>query len=123
MSFLGVLSEKLNKHNVPYDFMRWTSDLIYPYWVGEYNEVPTTYENGYKETNFILTGTTRNDWLELEEQKELIERIFPADGGFYFATEKGRGVIFYENAFPIPTGEADLKRMQINLKIKEWKVN
>ena len=123
MSVLGVFKTKMDVIKVPYEFMRWASELKYPYWVGEYQEVPTTFENGYKETTLILTGTTRNDWLELEDQKELIERTFSADGGFYFATENGRGVILYENAFPVPTGEMDLKRMQINLKIKEWKVN
>ena len=34
----------------------------------------------------------------------------------------GAGVaVFYGNASPVPTGDADLKRIQINLTIKEYK--
>lgn len=30
--------------------------------------------------------------------------------------------VFYDSAFPVPTGDGELKRIQINLSIKEWKV-
>lgn len=121
MSALGLIAKELNKIGIPYEFMRWTSNVQYPYWIGEYQEVPTDNESGYKETSFILTGTTRNSWLELEDQKEKIEQHFPTVGGLLFATENGRGAVFYENSIPVDTGEAELKRIQVNLVIKEWK--
>ena len=44
--------------------------------VGEYNEIESVNEDGLQETTFILTGTTRGSWLELEQDKEKIEQLF-----------------------------------------------
>lgn len=121
MSVLGIISNEMNSMNVPYEFMEWTSAVTYPYWVGEYSEVPTVTEDGCKETSLILTGTTKGSWLELEQTRALIEKHFPPVYGLRKSTDDGTVVIFYENSFPVPTGEADLKRIQINLQVKEWK--
>ena len=44
-------------------------------------------------------------------------------GGRVVTTESGSVVaIFYANSFDVPTGDAELKKMQINLMIKEWSV-
>ena len=120
---LGVVNNELQSIGVPYEFMRWTSsvDADDVYFVGEYSEIPTISEDGYKEINLMLTGTTRNSWLELEEYRAKIESHFPSVYGLRKQTDKGAMAIFYENAFPVPTGEADLKRIQINLLIKSWK--
>lgn len=105
---------------IPYEFMRWTSNITYPYWVGEYSEVATETEDGYEEYTFMISGTARDAWLELLNEAEKIKNHFPKHG-MRFATDDGAVVIFYENNFPVPTGEADLKRIQINLQIKAWK--
>lgn len=120
-SILGILATELNKIGVPYEFMQWTSVVEYPYWVGELTEVATINEDGYKEYTAMVTGTTKGSWLELEEARAIIENHFPSVHGFRIQTDDGTVVIFYENSFPIPTGEADLKRMQINLRIMQWK--
>lgn len=122
MSVLGIVNEELTSIGVPYEFMQWTSAVEYPYFVGEYTETPTVTEDGYKETTLILTGTTKGSWLELEQIRAKIENHFPAVCGLRKSTENGTVVIYYGNSFPVPTGEADLKRIQINLNIKEWKV-
>ena len=121
MSILGVIKSELNSIEVPYEFMRWTSDVVYPYWIGEYSETPSVTEDGYKETSFILTGTTKGNWLELEKQKQKIERHFPSIGGLRLSTDTGAVAIFYENSFPVDTGDAELKRLQVNLTVKEWR--
>lgn len=118
---LGVLYEELNSLGVPYEFMQWTSDVQYPYWVGEYSEVSTMSEDGYKETSLILTGTTKGSWMELEQTKAKIESHFPAACGLRKSTADGAVAFYYENSFPVPTGEADLKRIQVNIRVKEWK--
>jgi hypothetical protein len=119
---LGIAYTKLKNIDVPYEFMRWTSKNIpNRYWVGEYSETPTDTEDGYEEGTLILTGTTREDWMVLMQDREKIKDHFPSIYGSRIATDKGTVVIFYENSFPVPTGEADLKRIQINLKIKAWK--
>lgn len=117
---LRFIKEQLELIN--YEFGQWTSTPVpYPYWVGEYNEIESVNEDGLQETTFILTGTTRGSWLELEQDKEKIEQLFkdkiailPNDNGI---------AIFYMNSLIVPVDDMELKRMQINLQIKEWKVN
>lgn len=121
MSVLKIVSEELDNIGVPYEFMQWTSDVQYPYFVGEYSEVPSVTEDGYKEGTLILTGTTKGSWLELERIRANIEKHFPAVYGLRRSTDTGTVVIMYGNSFPVPTGEADLKRIQINLEFREWK--
>jgi hypothetical protein len=121
MSVLGIIATELNNIGVPYEFMRWTSDVEYPYFIGEYSETPTASENGYKESTLILTGTAKKDWLDLERIREKIEHHFPRIYGLRLATDHGAVVIFYDNSFPVDTGEADLKRIQINLQVMEWR--
>ena len=118
---LKVINDELNGIGIPYEFMRYTATVEGQYWVGEYTETPSINEDGYEESNLLLTGTTRGSWLELEESKDKIKHLFPAVGGYRTTTEDGILCVFYDNAFPVPTGEAELKRMQINLHIKQWK--
>lgn len=122
MTVLKIMNEELASIGVPYEFMRWTGPVTSAYFVGEYIEVPSAAEDGSEETSFILTGTTQGSWLELEQHKEKIKGRFPAAGGRRFSTAIGSAAIFYENSFPVPTGEADLKRIQINLRVKEWRM-
>lgn len=122
MTVLKIINEELTLLRIPYEFMQWTAPVTYPYFVGEYSEFATDAEDGSKETSFILTGTTRGSWLELEQMKAKIEGHFPATHGLRKSTDAGAVAIFYENSFPVSTGEADLKRIQINLRVKEWRM-
>lgn len=122
ISALKFISEKLERLKIPYAFEEWTTNEVPdPYFVGEYNEVESTEreENGYQETTFILTGTGRK-WLGLEQAKEIIENNITETA----ILPNGNGIaVFYSNSFPVPTGDMELKRIQINLTIKEWRVN
>lgn len=118
---LGIIATELNSIDVPYEFMEWTDAVQYPYFVGEYQEVPPTAEDGGKESTLILTGTTKGSWLELEQFRAKVEKHFHPICGLRKSIGDGAVAIYYENSFPVPTGEADLKRIQINLRIKEWK--
>ena len=121
MNILGIIANEMRIIGVPYEFMRWSGKVQYPYFIGEYSETITDSEDGYKESTMIITGTARDSWLELEQYRAKIEEHFPNVYGFRSTTDKGSAVIFYGNSFPIDTGEADLKRIQINLQIKEWR--
>lgn len=111
-----LTSEKIN-----YEFGEWTSDIVYPYFVGEYQESPPINEDGLHEATFILVGFSRGSWLDLENAKETIEKLF---SNLTTILSNGSGVaIFYEGAMIVPTGDAELKRIEIRLNIKEWKVN
>lgn len=123
-TILGVIKDEMNIIDVPYAFMRWTSNTTPErYWIGEYTQTTTDTEDGYEEYNILLTGTTKNSWWEMLQDVAKIKEHFSPIGGLPKRTVKGVVVVYYDNSFPVPTGEADLKRTQVNLRIKAWKGN
>lgn len=122
---MKFISDAMGSEGIPYEFMEFTSPIadLQSYWVGEYTETPPVAEDGMQETSFILTGTGRGTWLNLEKEKAQIEELFPPIGGRTAILGNGSGIaVFYGNAFPVPTGDESLKRLQINLVVKEWRV-
>lgn len=120
---LSFIDTELSKIGVPYEFLQWTQPVSYPYFVGEYNETEPTNESGELDKMFILTGFCRgrDARLRLEENRQKIEDAFLE--GMTATLNSGSVVaVFYCNAFYIPTGEAELFKIQINLSIKLWKV-
>ena len=117
---LAYVNKLLTENGINYEFGEWKSELVYPYWVGEYNESPPNEEESSMEATFFLNGWTNKTWSELENDKEKIEKLFT------FTTsvlDDGSAVdVSYAGCLIIPTGDAKLKRMQINLSIKEWRV-
>ena len=123
MNKLKIINEAMTKLGLNYEFMEWSKELIYPYFVGEYQETESTTEDGLQESTFILSGFTRGTWLDLETAKATIENYFNKISG-KIVTEEGYAVaIFYANSTPVQTGDAELKRIDIYLTVKEWKVN
>ena len=123
MDKLDFIKQQMSILGIPYEFMEWTANKIPDrYFVGEYTEIPPDNESGLEESQIILIGTTRENWLVLEQDKEKIKKHFPPIGGLCAKTDSGRIAVFYAGSFPVPTGEMDLKRIQINIDIKEWKV-
>lgn len=121
MDVLVFIKEQMAALGVPYEFLEWTSEVTYPYFIGEITEPDPDTEDGKEETEFILTGTHRGRPIVLEEIKEKIKKHFHPVHGLRARTENGAIAVFYGGAFYVPTGEADLKRIQINLTIKTWK--
>lgn len=120
---LGLLAKAMKTLGLNYAFVEWKGEPVYPYWVGEYQETPQATEDGLQETDFILTGFTRSTWLELEAEKTKIEKHFSRYGSAAI-TNTGNAVVFcYENSLVVPTGDAELKRIEIHISVKEWKVN
>lgn len=107
--------------SVPFEFLEWTSPVVYPYGVGEITEEPITTEDGAEQSTMLLTFFHRGKMIDLLEIKEKIKRHFPPIYGLRGETEGGAIAVFYDGFLPIPSGEADLKKIQINLKINEWK--
>lgn len=121
MEKLGFVNEQMTVIAVPYEFGEWTSAAKYPYFVGEITEEPITTEDGAEESTLIVTGFARGRYLTLEKMKDEIKRHFDPIFGLRGRTDSGSIAVFFDGAFYIPTGEADMKKIQINLKIKEWK--
>lgn len=118
---LAYIQNLMQSIGIPYEFMRYSGIPPDYYFVGEYIEAPsmTLEENGHQQSTFILRGFTRGEWLLLENAKAKIE----ANMAKTAILDDGSGIaIFYDSASPVPTGDADLKSIKINLNIQEWKV-
>lgn len=118
---LNYVGELMKSSGIPYQFGEWVGEITDRYYVGEYMEddSPTKEEDGSQGTTFILNGWTRGNPILFEQDKETIERFLPQSR----MNQDGSCVaVFYSNAFSVPTGDGTLKRIQINLTIKEWKV-
>lgn len=124
---LGIIRNALNSLGLQYGFGEYGGNaegrIVYPYFVGEYMETESTTEDGLQETTFILTGFSRESWEALEEAKEKIEKYFSLSGRVGITSSGSAVAIFYAHSLIVPTGDAELKSIQINLSIKEWKVN
>lgn len=125
---LDIIGRAMKSLGLEYGFGEYAGnsngEFIYPYWVGSYTETEPYTEDGLQETTFMLTGFSRGSWLDLENAKEKIENHFNRVSGRVGITSSGSAVaIFYAGALIVPTGDAELKSIQINLSIKEWKVN
>lgn len=122
MEQLKFIKEQMDAIAVPYEFMQWTSEVKYPYFVGELTEDPTDTEDGRESSTMLLTGFSRGKYVDMEIIKEKIKSHFSPVYGLRGQTDSGATIaVFYDNAFYVPTGEADLKKLQINLKIFLWK--
>lgn len=121
---LKIISDAMERLGIEYGLGVYAKKPItYPYFVGEYTESPPMYENGHQESTFMLTGYARDSWLPLENAKEKIENYFNKISGKTVIVDNGSAVaIFYDGAFIAPTVDAELRRIQINLNIQEWKV-
>ncbi len=117
---LEWIDNMLTDAGINYEFGQWSSDIVPdPYFVGEYVESPTVNEDGMQITSFILTGTTKISWLNLEQAKKIIKEIFKQTA----ILPNGNGIAaFYSDSFIVPVDDMAIKRIQINIDIKEWSV-
>jgi hypothetical protein len=125
---LKIIENAMSHLGLEYGFGEYSGNkdgkIVYPYFVGEYTETESLTEDGLQETTFLLTGFSRGSWEDLENAKEKIENHFNRVTGKVGITSSGSAVaIFYAHTLIVPTGDAELKSIQINLSIKEWKVN
>ena len=90
--------------------------------IGEYQEIDslTKQEDGLQESSFTIEGFSRGSWLELMDIKEKIEKRISTTA---ILGNKSGFAVFYSQCLVIPTGDYELKRIQITLNIKEWKVD
>ena len=122
---LKFVSDGMEAIGLEYDFETFKKKpIVYPYFVGQYTEQEPQTEDGLQESTFMLTGFHRGEWLALEDAKEKIENYFNRVSGKTAITDNGSAVaVFYMGSLIVPTGDDDLKSIQINLQVKEWKVN
>lgn len=124
-NLLKVVSDGMTELGLEYEFGEYTKEpIVYPYFVGEYTETEPTTEDGLQETTFMLHGFGRGTWLTLENAKAKIENYFNKVYGKTVMVNDGSAVaVFYGNSLIVPTGDEELKKIQVNLQCKEWKVS
>lgn len=122
MEALKFLNEEMDALSVPYEFGQWSADVVYPYFVGE-KPSPEEYiaEDRSVETVVYITGFHRGLFTDLLEIADKIRERFDPVNGLRVKTDSGSIAVFFDGSFPVPSGEADLNKIQINLRIKEWK--
>lgn len=120
---MKYISEQLEEAGINYEFGQWSSDPVpNPYFVGEYSEESTMDESGLQNTVLMLTGTSLQQIL-LEQEKEKIKQLFP-NYGKTAILPNGNGIaVFYDYSLNVPVDDPELKRIQINILVKEWSVN
>jgi hypothetical protein len=121
MDKLKFIAEQMESIQIPYEYLEWTSNVIYPYFVGEITEQEPSTEDGAEHSTALITGFYRGGGTALLDAQAKIKKHFNPIYGQCAHTEHGSIAVFYAGAFMIPSGEADLQKMQINLTIKEWK--
>ena len=120
---LGYIDSFFESIDVPYEFMEGTGNEVpETYFIGEYQEIDslTKQEDGLQESSFTIEGFSRGSWLELMDIKEKIEKRISTTA---ILGNKSGFAVFYSQCLVIPTGDYELKRIQITLNIKEWKVD
>jgi hypothetical protein len=124
-NLLKVVSDGMTELGLEYEFGEYTKEpIVYPYFVGEYTETEPMTEDGLQETTFMLSGFSRGTWLTLENAKAKIENYFNKVYGKTVMVDDGSAVaVFYGSSLIVPTGDEELKKIQINLQCKEWKVS
>ena len=116
---LSYINGILNELGINYSFARWNGDIPESYWIGEYSETDSLHEDGMIESDFILTGTTEGSWMNLQTEKELIERTL---NNRTLILESGVGLcINFERSLIVPTETEYLKRIQMNFSVREWR--
>lgn len=97
---LGIIDRLLTDAGINYEYYEWTSDLAYPYWVGEYQEVEPLNEDGMSESTFIMSGFTRGTAFELEQDKEKIKNcLMRHQGNWSLLTAVQRWLFFMQMLF------------------------
>lgn len=123
MEKLKFINEQMDIIAVPYEFGEWSSEKIPDlYFVGEITEDPADTEDGRESSTMLLTGFNRGKMIDLLTVMEKIKSHFNPVHGLRVQTGNGSSIVaFFDGYFIIPSGEADLKKIQINIKIYEWK--
>lgn len=114
-----TIIDQLAKINVSCELLEWTQVIKYPYWTLEYTKDQIETEDGLAESAVILCGFTRERIMALELQKEKIKTLYR--NGVTVLSPGGDSVsVFYDNGFPVPTGDPELKKVEVYLTIKKW---
>lgn len=115
---LSFIESKMQENEIPYEFGEWTDTVTYPYSVGTFQETEHRFEDGYSGGTFTLDAWSRGSKLSLTELSDKVKSVFD---DLFEVVDDHTFYISYGGVLTVPTGEADLFRVQITLYTKDWK--
>lgn len=123
MAALKFINDQMSALGINYEFNEWTSDTIPKmYFVGDdYHLDEVTTEDGAETSTLLIVGFNHGKFIDLYEAMEKMKKHFDPINGLRAKTDSGAIAVFFSGFFNVPSGEADLTKIQITLKIKEWK--
>ncbi len=117
LELLAAFKSALDSLGVEAAFRAYTGDK-YPYLTYEYYETDTTHEDGGTKGEMLCEIWTRNTFAELIDIKEKLK------GFFKQRNIKVNNNVYhfdYVSSTPEDTGDAELKKLQVNIAIRYWK--
>lgn len=110
----------LNYHFGRYDYGN--GSPVYPYHVGAYNEDDVEAEDGGQRTILTISSWARGPGaaMALELDKAKIRALFPPIGGDRAVLDGSGVIVTYGRSQYIPTGDAELKRLETTIIVNEW---
>lgn len=116
-----VLAE-MKSAGINYHFQKYkTNEPVYPYFVGELLPVIPINEDGIKEYTLSLMGFHRGSLIELLEEVDKIEEIFPCIGGSRTVIDNESVAVFFDTCQPIDSMMEGVEKVLVNLTIKTLK--
>ena len=63
---LKIINNAMETLGLEYGFLRYNKKpMVYPFWVGSYQESPPVSESGHSTSLFSLTGNHRGEWADI----------------------------------------------------------
>lgn len=121
---LEAVAGRMAEAGLPYQYEIYSANekLPDPYFVGHCSSSPVTTEDGRMSGTFLLTGIGTK-WSTLEDAHTKIRDAFPRVSGHYDASSNTYAIVlYYDSAIAVPCDDARIKKLQINLKYREWSV-
>ena len=113
---LSIIAVAMADLGIQYEYERFNG-TGYPYWTGTYTGIDFSAENNRESGQMLLEGWTRERNLPLVRHADQIKKKFR---NYQTAGANSSTVVNFLSAITIPTGEADLKKIQIVLQTEHW---
>ena len=117
LELLTAFKSELDSLSIESAFRLYAGD-IYPYMTYEYYETNVTHEDGGTTGELLCEIWTRNTFAELIDIKDRLKEHFKQKNIMV-----GNNVYHFDyvSSTPEDTGDAELKKVQVNIITKYWK--
>ena len=115
---LKALKNEFKALDIPYSYDDWETDVVLPYFVGDWSEVTTNNEDGKREFSFTLTGEDMDSYTNLYRVVEILKNTYKQSKKIKL--DDGLMVMIYNRTFNVPVEAERVKRTQTEFTIYFW---